>query len=150
MNHEAYLAKAYEVATHSNCARRQVGALAVYNDIIIAYGHNSTVLREESCDSTTTCIRNGIASGRDLDICWALHAEQNMLLYALSQHVSLEQSTVYCTTEPCSTCMKLLLGAKVSAIYYSEEYNSPFTKTLLAAQVHQDTTFIFQYIPYYN
>ena len=73
-----------------------------------------------------TCIDNPCPgatapSGQNLDLCGAIHAEQNCLL----QCNPVELETLFCTTSPCMSCMKLIAGTKCQRIVFLEEYPHP-------------------------
>lgn len=64
----------------------------------------------------------------------AIHAEMNALFQAARQGVSLQASTLYCTTFPCHNCARHLVVAGVRKVYYIE----PYTKSL-AVDLHGDS-----------
>ena len=109
------------VATRSTCRRRNVGAVAVKKNRMIATGYNGAVPGMAHCSS---CLRNdlGIPSGQQLHLCRALHAEQNLLTQASVFGVSLENSTFYVTNQPCFTCVKLLVALNPMAVIYRDPY----------------------------
>jgi deoxycytidylate deaminase len=53
-------------------------------------------------------------SGEGLDVCQAIHAEQNALLQCKDVY---DIETIYCTVSPCIHCVKLLLN------YFCKKYN---------------------------
>lgn len=60
-------------------------------------------------------------SGTDLDLCGAIHAEQNALLQCSDVY---RIKTCYVTASPCMTCMKLLLNTSCTQIVYAQEYSA--------------------------
>lgn len=54
--------------------------------------------------------------------CRAIHAEQNLIIQASIYGVSLKGCTIYCTHQPCSICMKMLIGIKPDRIVYNNPY----------------------------
>ena len=127
---EYFMSLAFEVATRSTCLRRQVGAVAV-NDrhIIIGTGYNGAPRHMTHC-TKDTCIRilKKIPSGEKLEICKAVHAEQNLVTYLGEK---LKDATVYITTRPCTTCAKLLIQAGVKEIIWKHNYDDPYSSSLL-------------------
>lgn len=77
-----------------------------------------------------TCIRisNHIPSGEKLEMCKAVHAEQNLVVRLGDK---LENSTVYITTRPCTTCTKLLIQAGVREIVWDKDYDDTYATNLL-------------------
>lgn len=121
---------AKKVASRSTCVRRKVGAVAVNPRMrIIGTGYNGAPSGMEHC-TDDTCVRKqmNIPSGTQLDLCKAIHAEANIVLQ-LGQE--LENATVYCTTQPCTSCLKLLFGAKVARICWLGNYDDPYAKKLM-------------------
>lgn len=142
-----FMTKAIELAKQSHCSRRSVAVLAVKNNEIILTAYNITIIPQASCKSVHTCIRNTAPSGERLEHCWAIHAEQSLIVQALEKGISLCDTFIYCTTQPCSTCCKMLIMAGVSGIYYAEPYPTEFTDKLIE-EVQQVRPFIFEQIPY--
>lgn len=113
------------VATRSTCLRRQVGALLVRNRRILATGYNGPPKGLAHCDECGGCYRDqqGIPSGQRIELCRALHAEQNAILQAAVHGVALEgQVTCYSTIRPCVTCAKMLINANVVRIVFEGSY----------------------------
>lgn len=119
-----FMAHAVLASTRSTCVRRKVGAVAVGLDrIILATGYNGAPRNHPHC-TKETCLRyvNNIPSGEQLDVCRAIHAEQNVVISAARNGVSLKSATIYCTTAPCSTCLKILCNAGIAQVYYMSDY----------------------------
>ena len=130
---EYFMTIAKEVATRSTCMRRHVGAILVKEKRILATGYNGAPKRIEHC-AITGCIREqkNIPSGERHEICRALHAEQNALLQAATYGVKIEGATLYCTTQPCVMCAKMLINVGIEKIFILEKYPDPLALSLLA------------------
>lgn len=118
------------IASRSTCLRRHVGAIAVNeNHRIIGTGYNGAPSGMVHC-TKDTCIRivRQIPSGQQLDVCKAIHAEANIVLQL---GYGLQNATVYCNTQPCTNCFKLLMGAGVERIVWKNPYDDPYVKTLM-------------------
>lgn len=127
---EYFMQIAENAASRSTCLRRHVGAVAVNNDNrIIGTGYNGAPSGLDHCtsDSCIRMIRN-IPSGTQLDVCKAIHAEANIVLQLGSQ---LKGATLYCTNQPCTSCFKLLMGAKVDRIVWKNPYDDDYSVTLM-------------------
>ena len=61
-------------------------------------------------------------SGERHELCRALHAEQNAIIQAANLGISIEGSTLYCTTAPCSLCAKMLINAGVVRVVFDGAY----------------------------
>ena len=110
------------VATRSSCLRRSVGAVLVKDKRILATGYNGATGMAH-CEEAG-CLRDQlhIPSGERHELCRGLHAEQNAIIQAARQGTEIKDSTLYCTTAPCSLCAKMLINAGVTRIVYEGSY----------------------------
>ena len=111
------------VATRSSCLRRSVGAVLVKDKRILATGYNGAPAGMAHCEEAG-CLRDQlhIPSGERHELCRCLHAEQNAIIQAARQGTEIKDSTLYCTTAPCSLCAKMLINAGVTRIVYEGSY----------------------------
>jgi dCMP deaminase len=121
-----------KVATRSTCLRRSVGAVIVRDRRILTTGYNGPPRGLEHCD-VVGCLRQelGIASGERLDICRALHAEQNAIIQAALHGVSTEGATIYVTHQPCFTCAKMIVNAGIVRVVCASEYPDELARGIL-------------------
>lgn len=63
-------------------------------------------------------------SGTAYDLCICVHAEQNAILSAARFGISVEGATLYTTTQPCFGCLKEMLQARISAVYWMHPWVS--------------------------
>lgn len=120
------------VATRSTCLRRAVGAILVHDKRIIASGYNGGPTGLAHC-LDIGCLREklGIPSGQQHELCRGIHAEQNAIIQAARYGVSIEGATLYCTTQPCTQCTKMLINAGIAEIVYAEGYPDDLARELL-------------------
>ena len=120
------------MATRSTCLRRRVGALLVKGRRILATGYNGTPIKIAHC-SEAGCLRErlNIASGERHELCRGLHAEQNVLLQAALYGISLRDSVLYCTHQPCIICAKMLINAGIREIVIANGYPDQMAKEFL-------------------
>ena len=52
----------------------------------------------------------------------ALHAEQNAILYASKNNVSVEGSTLYITLSPCIACARIIFTTGIRKVIYLNSY----------------------------
>lgn len=127
---------AREAATRSTCPRRAVGCvLADVKGHVLSTGYNGVPsgaphCYEERHELTTrltiapafvvdvTCPGRNEAPGRT-DLCRAIHAEQNAVAHCLGLR---EVHFAVCTTEPCNSCLKLLLAIPAKVLIIGERY----------------------------
>jgi len=129
---EYFLAIARLVATRSTCLRRQVGAVLVKDKQILTTGYNGAPSGAVHCEDVG-CLREelNIPSGQRHELCRALHAEQNAFLQAARHGTSLEGSTLYITTQPCSICAKMIINAGIRKIIIEGSYPDEFAREIL-------------------
>jgi len=108
----AYLRMATEWAKLSYCKRRQVGAIIVKNNIIIADGFNGTPSGFENCCEDS----NGRTHW------YVLHAEANAILKTARSTHDCNGATLYLTMSPCKDCSKLTLQAGIKRLVYIRKY----------------------------
>jgi len=123
---------AHVIASRSTCLRRSVGALLVRDKRILATGYNGAPSGLRHCEEVG-CLREkmGIPSGKQVELCRGLHAEQNAIIQGALHGVSLKDSVLYCTTQPCVTCAKMLINAGVRRIVYEGDYDDELAREML-------------------
>ena len=121
------------VAKRSTCTRRGVGAILVKDKQILASGYNGAPTRVAHC-SETGCLREQlkVPSGERHELCRGIHAEQNAIIQAAFYGVSINGASLYCTTQPCSICAKMIINAGIRKIYYQSGYADPMAVEMLA------------------
>ena len=108
----------------SNCIKRKVGCIIVKNNRILSLGYNGTPVNTENCFSggCKRCMDQHVkkeievSSGKNLDLCLCLHAEENALLFIDKN--DLLDSTMYVTLIPCIGCVKKIIQCKIKKIIY--------------------------------
>lgn len=123
-----------DAKTRSTCIRRQVGAVIVKNNQILAMGYNGAPSGLPHCNQTG-CLREkmNIPSGERAEICRAIHAEQNAIIQAAKHGVSIDNSTIYITSSPCNICAKMLINAGIKEIIFQEKYPDKMAHILLSS-----------------
>jgi dCMP deaminase len=117
---EYFMAMAMLVATRSTCIRRQVGCVLIDdNNNILATGYNGVVKGSPHCNEGHPCPGAKSESGKDLDECYAIHAEQNALIQCKDLT---KVYACFCTTAPCVMCTKLFLNTTLTRMIYVESY----------------------------
>jgi dCMP deaminase len=129
---EYFLNMSRLIAARSTCLRRSVGAVLVREKRILATGYNGAPAGLPHCEEVG-CRRQelGIASGERQELCRGLHAEQNAIIQGALHGVSVRGSILYCTTQPCVICAKMLINAGVVRIVYEGEYADELAREML-------------------
>ena len=138
-----FLDIASKLSERGTCIRKQVGCVLVdelgqilstgYNGVARGLPHcNEEVIVKVSVSyydkdlfATPSTYPNKCAgadhdSGQGLEICEAIHAEQNALLQC---HDVQQIDTVYVTTSPCRHCMKLIMNTSAKRVVFLSEYS---------------------------
>ena len=122
-----FLKMALLTAQRGTCLRRKVGCILINEKKhVIATGYNGNPAGQKHCIDYP-CKGATAKSGSDLELCEAIHAEQNALLQCKNVY---EINKVYCTVSPCIHCIKLLLNTSAQHIIFCEEYINQEGKAL--------------------
>jgi len=111
---------AVSVSRNSPCLSRQVGAVLVADKRILATGYNGPPSGISHCQF---CPRT--QSGANLELCIALHAEENALLDCGMRGVACAGADMFCTLMPCNECLKKLIQCRIASLYVAEYYELP-------------------------
>lgn len=113
------LALAKTIAKRSTCARRAVGCVLVDRDgRVLSMGHNGVACGMPHC-TENPCEGATLPSGTGLDLCQAIHAEQNALMFC---NDIMKIDRCFVTVSPCIHCVKMLMNTSCRKIIFAEEY----------------------------
>jgi dCMP deaminase len=120
------------VKERSTCLRRRVGAVIVKENRILTTGYNGAPPGASHCDEIG-CLRElmSIPSGERLELCRALHAEQNAVIQAAKYGIPIEGAAIYTTTYPCVICAKILIASGIKRIVYRGGYPDELSRNFL-------------------
>jgi dCMP deaminase len=126
---DEYFMKITEVVkSRADCLRRKVGAIIVKDYRILATGYNGTPHGIKNC-TEGGCLRCLKRTKGEIDwyeyeeSCICIHAEQNAIIQAAYLGVSTKGATLYSTTNPCSTCAKMLINAGIVRVVCKMEHH---------------------------
>ena len=122
------------IAKWSSCYKpnRSIGAIIVKNKRILTTGYNGAPSGIMSCKEKGECLRQklDIPSGKQHELCFAIHAEQNAIIQAAKLGVSIEGATLYCTHQPCVICSKMIVNSGIIRVVYQNPYPDDFTSRI--------------------
>lgn len=120
---EYYLGIARAVAARASCLRRQVGAVVVVDNAIIATGYNGTPIGVRNC-SDGGCPRcaSDAPVGAGYDACICVHVEQNAIVFAARHGNATQGGVLYTTLRPCFGCAKEAIQAGIRRIVFAEPF----------------------------
>ncbi len=117
---DIYMDLAVNLADRSHCVKAQVGAVLTKDTRIISLGYNGPPAGTHNCDHEWPeegCPRDSKGS-----CSLALHAEQNAILYACKNNISLEGATLYVTLSPCIACARVIFTMGIKKVFYLNSY----------------------------
>ena len=128
---EYFMKLAFLVAERSTCLRHHIGAVIVRDKRILTTGYNGAASGTKDC-LELGCLREKmkIPSGKQHEICRAIHAEQNAIIQAGLHGINIKGAVVYCTHSPCILCAKMLANAKIKEFITCNEYPDNSFKSL--------------------
>lgn len=133
--HRVFLNICKELATLSKCVSFQVAALIVKNGRILSTGINGTPSGFLNCCDVFQKDDFNRDEHHIFSETFEIHAEQNAILFAAKNGISIEGADLYCTLHPCNTCLKMICGSGIKQIYYNQSYDKfnadPRIQTLL-------------------
>ncbi|WP_243517645.1 MULTISPECIES: dCMP deaminase family protein [unclassified Candidatus Cardinium] len=115
-----FMSLAIQLAQRSHCVKKKVSAVLTKDTRIISIGYNGPPSGAYNCDEIwpkTGCARN-IKGSCSL----AIHAEQNALLYALTNHINVRDSLLYITLSPCLPCARMIFSTGIKKVIYKDSY----------------------------
>jgi dCMP deaminase len=117
-----YLDIAKRIADMSFAQKRKVGAIAVKNGNILAFGFNGTPAGfDNDCEYRDYYVDGDYRVVTKPEV---IHAEANLVAKSARDGISLKDSVVFVTTCPCVHCSLLLIQAGVKKVVYSEIYKT--------------------------
>lgn len=117
---DIYMDLALNLSKKSHCVRMKVGAVLTKDTRIVSLGYNGPPAGTQNCDEEWPgegCPRDSKGS-----CSLALHAEQNAILYAAKNNVSVEGSTIYVTLSPCISCARIIFSTGIKKVFYLNSY----------------------------
>jgi len=132
------------VKSRADCLRRQVGAVIVKDFRIVSTGYNGTPIgikncTEGGCERCFLRHQGKLESGEKEESCICIHAEQNAIIQAAYLGVSTKGSTMYITSNPCSTCAKMIINAGIiRVVCFDNHHDKQGLKLLKKAKIELD------------
>jgi len=161
-NIETYFKMIESLATLSKCKKLSVGSFIIKNNSIASSGINGTPIGyENNCEKyvhkCNICNRDNeviTTAGGYHYYCdcgvehtideisnhikvvsndFVIHSEENAILHAVRNHISLDGTSIIVSHAPCIKCSKLIHGAGIAEVIYKDEYKNTTGVDLLRA-----------------
>ena len=121
---------AFAVSERSTCLHHHVGAITVLSKQPLTEGYNSTAPGEPHCSDLGYCLKEKLAeergekatSGKGVDDCPVIHAEQNAIYQSSKIGTPLEGSEMYVTHQPCVHCARAISRVGIIGVKYVFPY----------------------------
>ena len=111
------------LSKQSKCVSRQVGAIIVRDGRIISTGYNGTISGYKNCCDVFDKDNFDSIKHHQWSQKFEIHAEQNAIIQAAKNGISVNGCTCYTNLQPCNLCLLLLIQSGIKEIVYLEEYN---------------------------
>mmetsp|Transcript_25706 Transcript_25706/g.43071 ORF Transcript_25706/g.43071 Transcript_25706/m.43071 type:complete len:178 (-) Transcript_25706:221-754(-) len=97
-----------------------MGAVFMKGDEVVTWGYARSLLPESAAasDSESLAEASEMPAKKKMHIKTDVHAEQDAIAFAAKQGIPLQDTKVYITGPPCTTCFPLLIAAGVRSIAY--------------------------------
>jgi dCMP deaminase len=115
-----YMELAQKLAQRSHCVKMHVGAVLTKDTRIVSLGYNGPPAGTHNCDIEWP--EHGCPRDSKGSCSLALHAEQNAILYASKNNVSVEGATLYITLSPCIACARIIFTTGIRKVIYLNSY----------------------------
>jgi len=120
---EYFMEIAQVVARRSSCIKRRIGAVIVRNKQILSTGYNGTPRGITNCNEGGCPRCNSfVESGKNLEDCFCSHAEENSIVQAAYNGISVKGSAIYTTFSPCLYCARMIINSGIKEVVYNSKY----------------------------
>lgn len=115
-----FMKLAVDISKKSHCIKKQVGAIIAKDTRIISTGYNGPPAGTYNCDEDWP--NKGCPRSLKGGCSYALHAEQNAIIYAYKNNIDLHGANLYITLSPCLYCARLIFIAGIKRILFLDYY----------------------------
>lgn len=121
-----FLEVANAISKRGTCNRGRSGCVIVKDNQILAAGYVASPRGFPHCDDVGHQIKKIThKDGTTTQHCVrTVHAEQNALIQAARNGVSVNEATVYCKMTPCRVCAMLIVNAGIKSVYCKRKYHA--------------------------
>ena len=123
---EYFIGLVDEVAKRATCDRGMSGAIIVKEKRILCTGYVGSPPGLPHCDEVGHLLKKVIdEDGTERQHCVrTIHAEQNAISQAAKYGIPLNDTTLYCTMEPCRVCAMLILSVGIRKVVVKRRYHA--------------------------
>ena len=117
---DIYMELAQNLSRKAHCVKIKVGAVLTQDTRIISLGYNGPPAGTHNCDEEWP--EKGCPRDRKGGCSLAIHAEENAILYAAKNKVTIEGATLYVTLSPCLACARIIYTTGIKKVLYLNSY----------------------------
>ncbi|MBX9890330.1 MAG: dCMP deaminase family protein [Amoebophilaceae bacterium] len=117
---DLFMSLAVQLTQYSHCVKKQVAAVLTKDRNILATGYNGPPVGTYNCNELWP--KTGCPRSLQGNCSLAIHAEQQVIMYALMHQVATKGTTLYTTLSPCLPCARIIFGAGIQKVIYKESY----------------------------
>jgi dCMP deaminase len=123
---EYFIGLVDQVAQRATCDRGRSGCIIVKDKRILCSGYVGSPPGFPHCDEAGHQMRKIIDDdGTPRQHCIrTIHAEQNAICQAARYGISLKDTTLYCTMEPCRVCAMLIISCGITKVVVKRKYHA--------------------------
>ena len=118
-----FIENASNLSLLSHCISRQVGCIIAKDGRTLATGINGTSENEVNCDELFDHDHSDMKAHRAWSDVHEIHAEMNAINWAAKHGRALNNSTLYCTLQPCLQCSKNIPAVGINRIVFRDFYD---------------------------
>ena len=119
-----YLDIADRLAKESHAVRLKVGAVFVSPDGVMSTGINGLPPGGDNLCEYETWVPRNEGKVHTVTKPEVSHAEENLFSKLMKQGVSTKDGAMFLTHAPCIHCAKIIVGAGIREVYYTNEYRA--------------------------
>ncbi len=114
------------VGTRATCDRGRSGCVITKNKRMLTTGYVGSPIGTKHCDEIghemhTVTHEDG---SETMHCIRTTHAEQNAIVQAARNGVSLDGATLYCSMTPCYVCAKIIINAGIIRVVSKNDYHA--------------------------
>ena len=130
---EYFIGLVDQVAKRATCDRGRSGCIIVRDKRILCSGYVGSPPGFPHCDEEGHQMRKIIDDDETIrqHCVRTIHAEQNAICQAARYGISLKDTTLYCTMEPCRVCAMLIISCGITKVVAKRKYHAAHDTRLL-------------------
>lgn len=130
---EYFIGLVEQVAQRATCDRGRSGCIIVRDKRILCSGYVGSPPGFPHCDEAGHQMRKVIDDDQTIrqHCVRTIHAEQNAICQAARYGISLKDTTLYCSMEPCRVCAMLIISCGIIKVVARRKYHAAQDTRLL-------------------